>query len=54
MPVIINELELIVEDRADDETALTNEAPRPVGVRPIDIVRIIDREGERRVRLEAD
>lgn len=56
MPVIINELEVIVEEQADDATTTRNAAAtQPVqGLRAIDIVRIVDREAERRARLRAD
>lgn len=56
MPVIINELEVIVEEQADEGTATRNAAaPQPAqGFRAVDVVRIVDREAERRARLRAD
>jgi hypothetical protein len=56
VPVIINELEVIVEEHADDAAATRTGAPTPPppGFRAIDVVRIVDREAERRARLRAD
>lgn len=56
MPVIINELEVIVEEGADKTPSTrTPAAARPApGLRAIDVVRIVDREAERRARLRAD
>lgn len=57
MPVIINELEVIVEEEPTQATATRNATatrPSPTGLRPIDVVQIVDREAERRARLRAD
>jgi len=55
VPVIINELEVIVEEQTDQSTT-TGGGPtiQAAGLRATDIVRIVDREAERRARLRAD
>jgi hypothetical protein len=56
VPVIINELEVIVEEQTDEGTATRNAAAphQAQGFRAVDVVRIVDREAERRARLRAD